>query len=367
MLVYFIIMAKKIAIVGAGAFGFAIAKHLSDILIDKKGAHRGSTYDASKEIYLYDIDKDLINHITKERTHKYFFPEIKVNEFVKPTIDSSIALKDSDLVILSMPTQFIRKFLHDNKKLLKDNVSIVNCSKGMETSTNKVISEIVVDELKDKKFVYTVLSGGMVASEFISGFGVFGADLACETEEIGLDLQMFFSSKKLKVFLTDDVKGIEVAGALKNVISIASGFMDGLGFPFGSKTLIISLAAREIKCISAILNAKSHTYESQTQAFGNDYVMSTLGNSRNRHLGELIGKGMKPEDALAQLKKEKKTAEGYYTTKVAYNIAKENGLSVPVVDMVYEVLYKKKDIRKCIEKIMLSNLEPTLNCSYYKI
>ena len=360
-------MTKKIAIVGAGAFGFAIAKHLSDILNDKKGAHRGSSYDKSNEIFLYDIDKSIINYMTKERTHKYFFPEIRINELVKPTYDANIALKDSDLIILSIPTQFVRSFLKTNKKLLKEGVSIVNCSKGMESSTNKVISEIVSEELKDMRFVYGVLSGGMVASEFISGFGVFGADFACEDEAIGLDLQKLFSSRRLKVFLTDDVKGIEVAGALKNVISIASGFMDGLGFPFGSKTLIISLAASEIKCISAILNAKSHTYESQTQAFGNDYIMSTLGNSRNRHLGELIGKGMKPEDALAQLKKEKKTAEGYYTAKVAYTIAKQNKLDVPVVNMVYNVLYKKKDIGKYIEKIMLSDLEPSLNCRYYKI
>ncbi len=360
-------MEKKIAVVGAGAFGFAIAKHLSDILNDKKGAHKGSSYDNSKRVFLYDIDKELINHIIKKRTHKYFFPEIKVNEVVTPTLDANIALKDSDLVVLSIPTQFVRKFLNKNRKLFKDGVCIVNCSKGMELSTNKVISEIVDDEMQGKEFIYSVLSGGMVASEFISGFGVFGADLACEDEKCGLDLQKLFSSKKLKVFLTEDVKGIEVAGALKNVISIASGFMDGIGFPFGSKTLVISLASNEIKCISGTLNAKSHTYEIQTQAFGNDYVMSTLGNSRNRYLGELIGKGMTPSQALLQLKKEKKTAEGYYTTKVAYELAKENKLKVPIVEMVYEVLYKNKDIRSCIDAIMLSDLEPSLNCRYYKM
>lgn len=354
----------NIAIIGAGAFGFALAKHLSDKKEDSDEYHKGSPYETGGRIAVYDIDAQLIEHMQTEHSQKYFFPEIKLNDLVTPTADAKEAVGDADIILLSIPAQFVRSFLKENAVHFKDGAIIVSCSKGIEAETDAFISSIVAEEVS-KKHTFAVLSGGMIASEFISGFGVFGAELACEDESIGKELQQLFSSKRLRVYLNDDVRGVEAAGALKNVVSIAAGFMDGLGYPYGSKTLIISLAAYEVECISLAMDSKSHTYRIQTQSFGNDYIMSTTGNTRNRYLGELIGKGMSPDDAVEQLRKENKTAEGYYTAKVARHISQKNNLHTPIIDMVYDVLYEGKEIKRCVEEIMSSDLEPTLDCVYH--
>lgn len=353
----------KIAVAGAGAFGFAMAKHISDKVADSNDFHKGSSFDTVDYISMYDIDADVITHMKNERSQKNIFPETKVNDFVHPTTDAEEAFSDAKLVFLSIPTQFIRSFLRKAQEFMPKNVILVNCSKGLELNSDKFISQIIKEEMK-KSYTYAVFSGGTIASEFISGFGVFGAELGCEDRDIGKQVQQFLSSRKLRVYLNDDVTGVEAAGALKNVVSIAAGFMDGLQYPYGSKTLILSLAAEEIRCISLTLNSKMHTYDIQTQAFANDYIMSTTGNTRNRYFGELIGKGISVEDALAQMKRENKTAEGYYTARVAHDIVVKNNLSSPIIAMVYGVLYAKKDIRQCMDEIMSSDLEPIKRCGF---
>jgi glycerol-3-phosphate dehydrogenase (NAD(P)+) len=353
----------KIAVAGAGAFGFAMAKHISDKIHDATDFHKGSSYDSVDYISLFDIDAELIHSIQEDRGQKYFFPEIKLNELVHATTDAADAFTDAQIVILSIPAQYIRSFLQKTHDYFAENVIFVNCSKGLEVSTDKFISEIVKEEMK-KSYTYSVFSGGTIASEFISGFGVFGAELGCENHAVGKQIQQFLSSRKLRVYLNDDVAGVEAAGALKNVVSIAAGFMDGLGYPYGSKTLILSLAADEIRCLSLTLNSKHHTYDIQTQAFANDYIMSTTGNTRNRYLGELIGKGMAVEDAIEQMKKENKTAEGYYTARVVHDIIEKHNLDSPIMSMVYDVLYAKKDIKQCMDEIMSSDLEPIKRCGF---
>ena len=360
-------MMKKITVIGAGAFGFALAKHLSDKIISPDEYHWTDTMGEIKSLDIFDINVELIEHLKLERSQKYFFPESRVNDLVKPTTDMKAAVKDADILILSLPAQHIRGFIKKAKDSLKNGVIILNAAKGIEVDTNKFISEIIKEELDTTDYTLAVLSGGMIAKEFISGFGVFGADISCEDKDVGLLLQQVFSSKKLRVYLNDDILGVESAGALKNVASIAAGFMDGLGFPYGSKTLILSLVAYEIRCISIKMGAKSHTFRIHTQSFGNDFLMSTTGNTRNREFGQRVAQGTSAVEVIEQMKKENKTAEGYYSAKVAHSIVEKHSLKSPIINMVYDVLYANKDIRKCVEELMSSDLEPTLNCSFHGI
>lgn len=358
---------KNITIAGAGAFGFSMAKHLSDKLQNKDDFHRDESHEGTN-IKLYDTDEQLMEHIKETRSQKYFFPETRLNDCVKPCSGLEKAVEDADVVVLAIPTPFIRGFMHSATPHLKNDVIILNLAKGLEQGTDMFISDIIEEELSkvSKKHIFATFSGGMIAKEFIQDNGIFGAEIACENEEIGRYLQKLFSSKKLRIYLNDDVIGVESAGALKNVISIASGMIDGLGCPYGSKTMIVAIAASEIEGIALMLGAKEHTFASHTQAFGNDYILSTTGDTRNRYLGELIGKGLSPERAMEQMMKERKTAEGYYTARVAFDIARRLKLKTPIIDMVYDVLYKDKNPQTAIDEIMASELEYTQNCGHSK-
>lgn len=359
------LLMKKMTIIGAGAFGFALAKHLSHKFKSDHDYHKYNDADIDK-IMIYDVDSDVIEHMKTERSQKNLFPAIKLNDFVHPTTDLKEALVDSEIIIISIPTQFIRSFFEAAHDYIGDYVTIINASKGLEVKTNEFISDIVHDEMSKLGLNYTFacLSGGMIASEFVSGFGIFGAEISCESETVGKYIQALFSSKRLRVYLNDDVRGVEAAGALKNVISIAAGFSDGLGYPYGSKTLIVTLGAYDLMNLALKLGAKPHTFSLYTQAFGNDYLMSTTGNTRNRYLGELIGKGMKPEDAINQMKVENKTAEGYFTVKVAYNMARKFGIKTPIIDLVHRVLFEGGSPKELIQEIMASDLEPIIDSGY---
>ncbi len=354
---------KNITIIGAGAFGFAICKHLSDKIKNNDEIHKEDHHNECK-IKLFDVNEEIIEHIKNDKTQKYFFPEIPLNDNVIPTTNLEFAVKDADVLIIAIPTQFLRGFLTKAKEFAKENLIILNCSKGIELSSKKLISEIVSEEFSTINFNFAALSGGMIASEFISGFGIFGAEIASKDKKTGVYLQKLFSSKKLRIYLNNDIMGVEAAGALKNVISIASGIVDGLRYPYGSKTFIVSLGGKEIKEVSMRLGSKEHTFNLYTQAFGNDYLMSTTGNTRNRYLGELIGKGMTGSEAIEQMKKEKKTAEGYYTTQALFEIAREHNLNTPIIDMVYNILYNNFDPKECIESIMKNELEHIEGCIF---
>jgi glycerol-3-phosphate dehydrogenase (NAD(P)+) len=356
---------NNITIIGAGAFGFAITKHLSSITKDKEDYHFYDKYQNSN-IFIYDVDKDVINYMKENRSQKNFFPNTFLNDSVIPTTDLEYAISNSDLIIIAIPTQFIRGFLVNAKQYLREDVVILNCSKGFEISTGKLISDLVQEELVESniKPVFATLSGGMIASEFVDNLGIFGAEIACENKEIGIELQKLFSSRNLRIYLNDDVKGVECAGALKNVISIASGIVDGLGYPYGSKTMIVALGGQEIMNLSIKLGAREHTFNLFTQAFGNDYMMSATGNTRNRYLGELLGQGLSSQEAMEVLRKEKKTAEGYYTAKAAFELSKKYNLKTPIIDDVYKILYENMDAELLVKHIMKEQLELIHGCKF---
>jgi len=345
---------KKISIIGAGAFGFAIAKYLGDILRDEDDFHKNHNSLVEK-VVIFDVDSNLISNMKNTRTQKYFFPETKLSDFVNVSDDLNDVV-NSDLLVIAIPTQFIRNFLQKIKEKISTDCMILNCSKGIELNSYRLISEIVFEELGEDR-VFGVLSGGMIASEFINSDGFFGAEIACNNLEKGRILQHLFSSKKLRVYLNDDIVGVEVAGSLKNVISVACGMVDGMNLPYGTKTFITSLGAYDIKILGEVLGAKNYSFNLYTQAFGNDFIMSTTGNTRNRYFGELIGSGLKVSDVLEKMKSENMTVEGYFTAKAAYEISLKNKLTTPIIDLVYRVLYNNSNVKDEFLKLMSCNLE----------
>ena len=184
-----------------------------------------------------------------------------------------------------------------------------------------------------------------------------GAEIGCEDYVTAKQLQELMSNQHLRVYANTDITGVEYAGSLKNVISIGAGISDGLKNPYGSKTLMISRASAEAKHLALKLGAKEHTFSTESQAWSNDLWMSCIGNTRNRYLGELIGKGCSVDEALEILTKEHKIAEGYPTAKVVHSLAVEHNVEVPVMDKIYEILYEAKKPKEAMYELMTRQLK----------
>ena len=332
---------KKIAIYGLGQFGFAISKHLAEKYKD----------DPEFSINGYEIDSKVRNGLQNNRIHPYHFPKTSLPKKIKITNNLRSLIQGSDLIILAIPAQTMRENIKKIKPYLKKNVTILNVTKALEKNTNLSSSEVIKQELKDIQYNLASLSGGTIASEIVNG-APLGADIACENIEKANELQNIFSNEKLKIYSTNDLIGVEYAGAIKNVIAIGAGIIDGLGLPIGTKTLMITQSFKEGKQIGLSVGSKPETFNANSQCWGNDLIMSCIGNTRNRLFGELIGSGMKIKQIIQNLKSQHKLVEGYVTSKTLYDLGGKNKLDLPIIYGIYEILYKNKKPQILIQNLM---------------
>ncbi|MBI1970550.1 NAD(P)-dependent glycerol-3-phosphate dehydrogenase [Candidatus Woesearchaeota archaeon] len=347
---------SRVAILGAGAFGFALASLLSE-------------NHPKLPIVLYDPVKEFVDGIRDHHCHPVFHKGVVVPSSVTATTMLPDAVRDADLVIFAVPGQFVRGAAKSLVPLLQQNtaqqriqqsappcaqcVIILNVAKALEPDTHKPLLEVISEELRAGSLLpgpvcpLAVLSGGMIADE-VSKHWPIGADIACTNLDVARQLQLLFSSPTFKVNITRDVLGVQLAGALKNVVAIGAGLFDGLGYDDSSKAAFVSEAAREMKHFALQLGAHAETFELGGQAWLGDLLTTCFGKSRNRYLGELLGKGKSVEEALHILEQEKKRAEGYLTTKAFYELAKEYGLHMPILAVLYGVLFSKKPVQRAI-------------------
>jgi glycerol-3-phosphate dehydrogenase (NAD(P)+) len=321
---------NKIAILGAGAFGFAIAKILSE-------------NSADKEFYIFDVQREHIEHIRKTKRHPLFHGDTELPGHVLVTHSIEEAVSEADIIVLAMPSRHIRFSISSFKHLISKRVIFLSIIKGLEYGTNMRPSEVVADELKnsDIEYDYCILSGGMIAREVTLGHPL-GADIACDKKEVAKAVARLFWNDHLRIETTTDVIGVELAGAFKNVIAIGAGILDGLGYAESSKSAFITTASKEIVPLAISLGADEKTYSSFGYAWFSDLMTTCFGKSRNRQFGELIGKGMSVEEAVEEMQSSNLYVEGYVTAKVVNNLLKERGIDAPILTSIYNILYQKQ-------------------------
>lgn len=268
----------------------------------------------------YDLDSEVVEHLAKHRSHPTTHPDVKLSDNTQFTQSPEELLQKSQVVILSIPSTANRPVAKLFRQLAKDNLTIINTSKSLETSSGKRMSEIFHEELQVVNYTYALLAGGMIDRDVFS-LNPLGADLAC-TDKTALDeLQKLFTNTSLHVMPTTDLLGVEYASALKNVISILTGITHGLGLPYGSETLVISRTAEAIaRACSSSLGADYATFSIARQCWGNDMFMSATGGTRNRAFGELLGQRTPVNDALAKMVKQDKLVEGVNTLQAIQHI-----------------------------------------------
>lgn len=324
---------NKITIIGAGAFGFAFARLIS----------LNST---EKEIFIFDINKVYIDHIKKTSMHPVFHGNSKLPDYVKATIDLKKALNKTNLVILAVPSKYLKQSLKDIKENINSRPIYLSLTKGLDPISGKAPYEIIKKELNIKRKL-AVLSGGMIARE-VTLENPLAADLACRSIRYSRKIFELISSKSFKVNICRDVVGVSYAGILKNVIAIGAGIIEGLGYKESSKSALISYFAKELVSVSMFLGANKNTFKMGSQAWMGDLMTTCFGNSRNREFGVLVGQGKNINEILEKMKEEKKSVEGYHTTKLLFEFSKKNKLEMPLLNILYNILYKGKNPKEIL-------------------
>ena len=321
----------KIAVLGDGGWGTTLAIHLH-----KKG------YDVT----LWGAFDNYIAYLKKNRINTRFLPDVKIPKDLNISSDIKDTLSDKDAVVLAIPSQYMRRILRKARRYIDCRNSIlVSVTKGIENKTLMRMSELIHDELGRVRL--GVLSGPTIAHEVAKGMPTT-AVVASSCNETRHYLQNIFISDRFRIYANDDVIGVELGGSLKNIIAIACGISDGLGFGTNTKAALLSRGLVEISRLGVALGAKAHTF-SGISGLGDLVTTCISPYSRNRYVGERIGKGKKLKQVIAHMQM---IAEGVPTAKSAYELSIKHKVDMPITREVYAVLYKNKTPLQAVQDLM---------------
>jgi glycerol-3-phosphate dehydrogenase (NAD(P)+) len=328
----------NICILGAGGWGTALG-----ILL----------YNNKHNVTLWEYDKEYAHTLDEFRENFYFLPKVKIPKQIKITNDIDIAVYKKEFIIVSTPTQYIRNVISTIKNIDLTKRIILSVSKGIETESLMTVSKIFTDVFqKIRKRNIVVLSGPSHAEEVAQQIPT--AVVAASSEILNAQkVQKIFSNKFFRVYRSNDVNGVELGGALKNVIAIAAGIADGAGFGDNTKAAIMTRGIKEIMRLGLKLGAKENTFYGLS-GIGDLIVTCMSKLSRNRFVGEEVGKGKKLEDVLAEMKM---VAEGVATTKSTHELAKKLGAELPITEQVFKVLFYGKNPHQATKILMTRGLK----------
>ena len=299
---------------GGGSWGTCLSKLLAE------NGHR---------VYLWERSEDVREDMRKNHENSTYLPGIKLPEEIILIDDYCEILSNKekygkiDVILSAVPTQFIRSVLKRLKNCLIYNIILVNVAKGIEISSKKRISEVVAEELGNKEYSYVLLAGPTHAEEV--AIKLPSAILAVSTDEnAAIQVQKLFSNNYFRVYTGTDLTGAELGGALKNCLAIAAGMSDGLGFGDNSKAALITRGINEILEIGKYYDVNPKTFMGLS-GLGDIIVTCTSNHSRNRYVGEKLGKGEKIEDITANMNM---VSEGAETIKALYAIIKEQNINI---------------------------------------
>lgn len=329
---------KEIAVIGAGAWGTALAKVLAD-----KG----------NRVRLYTRSAEHASLLEHDRENVRYLPGIVLPERIEPTSLLREALEGASLVVWVVPSHALRDTLEQARAFLPPESALVTASKGIENDTLMLMGEVFDDVLgSDVKRRLTVLSGPSFAKEVASGIPT-NVVVASSNMDLAQEVQRDFATDRLRVYSSDDPNGVEVGGALKNVIAIAAGACDGLGFGHNTRAALITRGLAEIARIAI---AKGGNVLSLAGLAGmGDLVLTCTGDlSRNRTVGFELGRGKSLDEVLASLGH---VAEGVRTAKSAHDLARKLDVELPICNEVYAVLYDGKAAQKAVEELLTRPLK----------
>ncbi|MDR3243054.1 MAG: NAD(P)-dependent glycerol-3-phosphate dehydrogenase [Clostridiales Family XIII bacterium] len=323
-------MKQKIAIIGAGSWGTALAVSLSG-----KG----------HEVSIWDVDEDLLRLLERDRENKRYLPEVFFPGSVRIAYTRKEALYGADIALFAAPAQHFRSALEEAKPYFSRDQVIVNVAKGIERESLLTMSRIASELCGER--AYAVLSGPSHAEEVGRNMPTTLA-VASENAELAEYVQDVFMTNRLRVYANSDVIGVELGGALKNVIALGAGISDGMGFGDNAKAAMMTRGILEISRLGEKLGAKRETFFGLS-GIGDLIVTCTSRHSRNRRCGVLIGKGVEP---AAAAEKVGMVVEGVYTAEAAQLLARKAGVEMPVTEQVCRVLRGEVSAKEAVTALM---------------
>lgn len=322
---------SNVSILGAGTWGCALA-----ILLAGKG----------HDVTIWTKIENEAWMLNENRSNMKNLPEAQMPETVKIILDLEEACKDKDLIVMAVASPYIRATAHSAKPYIKDGQIIVNVSKGIEDKTLYTLSEVLKEELPQASIA--VLSGPSHAEEVSRGVPttiVVGA----ETKEIARFIQDTFMTDFFRVYTSPDIIGIELGGSLKNVIALAAGIVDGLGYGDNTKAALMTRGMAEISRLGMIMGGKIETFAGLS-GFGDLFVTCTSKHSRNWNAGNLMGQGKSMQEAMKEVNQ---VVEGVNSAKAALALARKNDVEMPIVEQINLVLFEGKTAKEALADLLM--------------
>lgn len=327
---------SKIAVIGAGAWGTGLA-----IALGRKGTH---------EVTLWAYEKEVVESITRRRTNDLFLAGHAIPESVRATSSYGEALESAEIVVSVMPSHHTRRVFQSMSEFLSSRMLYVSATKGIENDTLLRMSEVMHEVLgaRGVRARIGALSGPSFAKEVAKGDPT-AITIASQDAELASTVQREFSDPTFRVYTNSDVAGVELGGALKNIIAIAAGVCDGLGLGHNTIAALITRGLAEITRLAVACGGHPQTMAGLA-GIGDLVLTCTGGLSRNRTVGVELGKGRKLDEIIAGM--HGMVAEGVLTTNAAVGLAKKMGVEMPITEQMHAILHAGKSPREAIRELM---------------
>lgn len=328
---------KTITVLGAGSWGTALA-----ILLARNGV----------QTYLWGNESDHIDRLCSDRSNEAFLSGIAFPELLQPVADLSKAIADSDDVLIVVPSFAFRDILKQLSLLLKPGMHVIWATKGLEEDTGKLLHESI-DEILGATCSYAVISGPTFAREVAMGLPT-AITVASKDKEFADELASLLHNDNFRAYTTDDVIGVELGGAVKNVLAIAAGIADGMGFGANTRAALITRGLAEIMRLGKALGGRQETFMGLT-GLGDLVLTCTDDQSRNRRFGLALAKENNQESVLAEIGQ---VVEGIQTAQEVMRLAKQMGVEMPITQQIYRVLYDGVNPRDAVQELFARDLKP---------
>ena len=322
---------EKVAVIGAGSWGIALANLL---------AGNGHA------VTVWSIIEDEIEMLKKNHEHLDKLPGVKLNDSIEYTVDLKSAMEGKDVLVLAVPSPFTRSTASKMKEFYKEGQKIVIVAKGIEEATLMTLSDVVEDEIEGA--AVSVLSGPSHAEEVGRGLPTTVV-VGSKKKDDALFLQNLFMNEVFRVYTSPDILGIELGASLKNVVALAAGIADGLGYGDNTKAALITRGIAEIARLGTAMGGKFETFCGLT-GIGDLIVTCASMHSRNRRAGILIGQGKSYEEAMSEVKM---VVEGVYSAKAAMGLAAKYNVKLPIIEQVNHILFDKMPAKEAMVNLML--------------
>ena len=321
----------KVCVIGAGSWGSALALSL---------------YKNGHQIHIWTKDIEQVEEINDTRQNSRYLPGIHFPEDLIVSNHLEEAINNSKIVVLAVPSQAVRSICRQIKPFINNDQIIVDVAKGLEKGTGLRLSQVAKEELPYNPYV--TLSGPSHAEE-VSKFMPTTLVAACEDINFAQEVQDTFMSPSLRVYTNPDIIGVELGGALKNIIAFGAGMCDGLGYGDNTKAALMTRGITEIGRLGVAMGANVNTFTGLA-GIGDLIVTCTSMHSRNRRAGILIGQGKSLDETLKEVKM---VVEGITATEVAYEVSKKMNIEMPITSAIYSVLHEGKNANEVVVNLMM--------------